>query len=350
MKKHYYLLVAFIAFFVFCLVSSACKETENQIFSRSVALSSNWMMQSDEIIKDAADSAISRTNYNTESWHKAIVPGTVLGSMATNGEIEDPYFGINMQKVDPEQFKQPWWFRTSFNLTDADLKKTISLRFNGINYRADLWLNGKKVAGRDVFAGTYRMFTFNINDYAVEGENVIALKMWQHADGEYSIGFVDWNPLPRDRNLGIFREVFLEINEGIKIRSPFVYSKVNKENCRDADLFIQTELINSTEKLMAGTLRVDYEIGIVEKKVKLIPGETLTCSFTPEEFPELSVRDVDLWWPNGMGKPNLYKVKVEFVAGKRILDREERRYGIREIAVIWIRIKTVPSRLTGNLS
>src|SRR4030065_629489 len=150
------------------------------------------------------------------------------------------------------------------------------------------------------------MFTFNISDYIKEGENSVALKMIQHADGEYSIGFVDWNPLPRDRNLGIFREVFLEINEGIKIRSPFIYSKVNKETLNEADLSVQAELINSSKEPVKGILRVDYELGVVEKKVEIKAGEAFSCSFMPEDFPGLSVKGVSLWWPNGMGKKNLY--------------------------------------------
>ncbi|MDZ7605584.1 MAG: beta galactosidase jelly roll domain-containing protein [Cyclobacteriaceae bacterium] len=85
--------------------------------------------------------------------------------MAATGYIEDPYFGINMQNVDPEQFKNPWWFRTSFNLGADDLKKEISLRFNGISYRADLWVNGKKVESKENFAGAYLMFSFDINDF-----------------------------------------------------------------------------------------------------------------------------------------------------------------------------------------
>jgi len=310
---------------------TGCHNSGNYTASEVKVLSSGWMMQPEEKLKDVSEETISLNGFDTKTWFDAVVPGTVLGSMATNGVIDDPYFGINMQSVDPEQFKQHWWFRTTFNLTGNDLKKNISLRFNGINYRADLWVNGKMVAGKDIFAGTYRMFTFNISDYVIEGENTVALKMLQHADGEYSIGFVDWNPLPRDRNLGIFREVFLEINEGIKIRSPFIYSKVNKETLNAADLFIQTELINSSEEPVEGILRVDYGLGVVEKKVRLKAGETLSCSFLPEEFPVLSVRNVSLWWPNGMGKPDLYNLKAEFIAGNRILDRVGTRYGIREI-------------------
>ena len=64
-----------------------------------------------------------RIDFNDENWYEAFVPGTVLGSLVTGKVVEDPYFGINMQKVDPEQFKQPWWFRTSFNLSGDDIEK-----------------------------------------------------------------------------------------------------------------------------------------------------------------------------------------------------------------------------------
>jgi exo-1,4-beta-D-glucosaminidase len=289
------------------------------------------MMQPVDKIINVDEPSLSLNDFNTDSWYEAVVPGTVLGSLASKKVVEDPYFGINMQKVDPSQFKQPWWFRKSFELSASDLKKRISLRFNGINYRADLWVNGKKVAGSDTFAGAFRMFTFDISNFVLEGINTLALKINQHADGEYSIGFVDWNPLPIDRNMGIFREVFLEVNDGVKIRSPFVYSKIDKESLKNADLFIQSELINSGSEAVKGTLRVDYELGVVEKNVEIKPGETLTCSFSPAEFTQLSVKDVNLWWPNGMGKPDLYNIKVEFIKSGKIFDREERKYGIREV-------------------
>lgn len=320
-----------ITFFLILVLFISCKHGNLKIESTVDTLSVGWKMQPEDKLAGMDEKSISENGFDVTSWYKAVVPGTVLGSLVTGGVIKDPYFGINMQQVDPEQFKQPWWFRSTFTLTQADMKKIISLRFDGINYRADLWVNGKKVVGKDLFAGAYRMFTFNINDYVTEGQNSVALKLWQHADGEYSIGFVDWNPLPRDRNMGIFRDVLLEINDGLKIRSPFVYSKVNTEGGNDADLFIQAELINSTKKQMEGILQVDYELGVVKKEVKIKPGDTLSCSFSPKEFPQLSVKNVNLWWPNGMGKPDMYNLKVEFIAGNKILDRVDRKYGIREI-------------------
>jgi exo-1,4-beta-D-glucosaminidase len=332
MKRHFLKSAGVITLIVSVCVMISCKKSGSQTSSRVEVLSSGWKMQPADMLNNANGMSVSLNDFNADSWYDAVVPGTVLGSLATKKVVEDPYFGINMQKVDASRFKQPWWFRKSFELTASDLGKKISLRFNGINYRADLYVNGKKVVGMDAFAGTFRMFTFDITGVVQEGKNTIALKILQHADGEYSIGFVDWNPLPIDRNMGIFREVILEINEGIKIRSPFVYSKVNVETLKDADLFIQSELINSGASTVKGILRVDYELGVVEKKIEIKPGETLTCSFSTKEFPQLAVKNANLWWPNGMGRASLYKIKAEFLKGSRVLDSEERKYGIREVS------------------
>ncbi len=330
MKKQGITVVILFLQIAILLLLPGCSGSEKSFVSVKHKLTENWKMQASDKLAGISEDKISTESFNDKDWYQAVVPGTVLGSLVSDGLIKDPYFGINMQSVDPQQFKQPWWFRTTFNLSGNDVKQNVALRFNGINYRADLWVNGIKVAGKDSLAGTFRMFIFNIDRYKKEGINTLALKIWQHADGEYSIGFVDWNPLPRDRNMGIFRDVFLEINKGVTIQSPFVYSKVNKTT-HDADLYIQAELQNNSDKAVSGTLRIDYELGTVEKRVKVKAGETLSCKFKPEDFRQLSVKNPELWWPNGMGKPKLYSLKAEFVKGDNVLDKVEKKYGIREI-------------------
>ena len=330
MKKQGITVVILFLQIAILLLLPGCSGSEKSFVSVKHKLTENWKMQASDKLAGISEDKISTESFNDKDWYQAVVPGTVLGSLVSDGLIKDPYFGINMQSVDPQQFKQPWWFRTTFNLSGNDVKQNVALRFNGINYRADLWVNGIKVAGKDSLAGTFRMFIFNIDKYKKEGINTLALKIWQHADGEYSIGFVDWNPLPRDRTMGIFRDVFLEINKGVTIQSPFVYSKVNKTT-HDADLYIQAELQNNSDKAVSGTLRIDYELGTVEKRVKVKAGETLSCKFKPEDFRQLSVKNPELWWPNGMGKPKLYSLKAEFVKGDNVLDKVEKKYGIREI-------------------
>ena len=298
---------------------------------RTETLRSNWKLQNDADLGGVTGDVISTKDYNANKWLGAVVPGTVMGSLVADGVIKDPYFGINLKKVDKKQFEKPWWYRTTFNLSREDLKRSITLRFRGVNYRADLWINGKLVADKNMLAGAFNMFTFKINDYVQKGENVIALKLWAPVDGEYSIGFVDWNPFPPDRNMGIFRDVILEVTGGVKIRSPFVEAKVDKKSLNAADLTVRAELENNTDNAISGIVKINYELGQVEKKITVGAGETVSCIFTPEEYQQLKVKNVKLWWPNGMGDPNLYNVSVEFVADNKVVDRVSDKYGIREV-------------------
>jgi len=310
---------------------TACTTSNQPATYRVENINSGWKIQSSANLAGTEDQAISQNGFDASGWYQGVVPGTIMGALSEFNVIEDATFGINMKNMDPTQFQKPWWYKTTFNITTADLKKNVSLRFNGINNRADLWINGQKVIGSDKFAGTYRMFSFNINPFIKEGENSIALKVTQYANGEYFLGFCDWNPLPTDRSMGIFREVFLEVNNGIKIRSPFVYSQVDTVSKSAAKLFVQTEIKNNTDKPVNGIVRVNYELGTVEKKVTINANETLSCRFSPEEFPQLSVKNVELWWPNGMGQAKMYNLTTEFIADNQVIDKVEKKYGIREI-------------------
>jgi exo-1,4-beta-D-glucosaminidase len=320
----------FAIFLSFALFSS-CTKSEKQTTFRVENINSGWKIQSSEKLAGTEDEAISQNSFDVSDWYEGVVPGTVMGALSDFNVIEDATFGINMKNMDPTQFQKPWWYRSTFEITAEDLKKNISLRFNGINYRADLWVNGKKVAGKDDFAGSFRMFSYNINQFINEGENTLALKITQYADGEYLLGFCDWNPLPTDRSMGIFREVFLEVNDGVKIRSPFVYAKVDTVSKSAADLFIQAEIVNSSNEAVEGVFTVDYEVGTIEKKVTVPANDTLSVRLNPDEFSQLSVSNVEFWWPNGMGNAKLYNLKTEFTVGNKIVDQVDKKYGIREI-------------------
>ena len=257
LKLNYFLTLAAA---VALLGITGCQQGEPQKEYRTEALRSNWKLQKDADLNGTTGDVISTKDYKADSWLNAVVPGTVMGSLVADGVIKDPYFGINLKKVDKKQFEKPWWYRTTFKLSADDVKRTITLRFKGINFRADLWINGKQVADKDKLAGAFNMFTFKINDYVTKGENVIALKLWAPVDGEYSIGFVDWNPFPPDRNMGIFRDVIVEVTGGVKIRSPFVESKVDLKSLNAADLTLRAELENNSDKPVTGTVKVDYEL------------------------------------------------------------------------------------------
>ncbi|MCF6358440.1 MAG: beta galactosidase jelly roll domain-containing protein, partial [Draconibacterium sp.] len=297
----------------------SCNNPNPIDLSKNVVLRENWKLILNDSPEKLTGEIISQKEYSTQKWHNAVVPGTIAGSLVADSTIVDPYFGVNLKTIDSLQFTKPWWYRTTFILNQDDINKSISLRFNGINYRANLWINGKRVVDKDKLAGAFNIFTFKINDYVRNGENVIALEVWPPVPGDYTIGFVDWNPFAPDKNMGIFRDVIIEINGGIKMRSPFVQSKVDKKNLDAADLSLQVELENNTENPITGIVSVNYALGQLEQTVTVQGGEMLSCKFTPDQYPQLKVKNVKLWWPNGMGDPNLYDVDFKFIADNNVL-------------------------------
>ena len=68
-------------------------------------------------------------------------------------------------------FIVPWWYRKEFVLPASFKGKSIWLNFGGINYRANIWLNGKQIAKSDDVAGAWRTYEFNITDAAHAGQD-----------------------------------------------------------------------------------------------------------------------------------------------------------------------------------
>ena len=99
---------------------------------------------------------ISTPVYSTKHWIPAEVPGTVLASLVKNHFYNDPYFGTNIKDISGEQFQVPWWYRTDFDLQPGQAGKTVLISFNGLNYKAKIWLNGKQIVTSQTANGAYR--------------------------------------------------------------------------------------------------------------------------------------------------------------------------------------------------
>ncbi len=166
-------------------------------------LDKNWYISSsDNIVSDG--SAISSESFNAVSWYKAKVPGTVLASLVRDGIYKDVFFDRNLDKIPDSVFKKPWWYRCSFELPKIYAGQVVNLLFNGINYKADIWLNGRKIASGDSVAGGFRRFRFDVSKYVKTGKNNLAILITRPDTGDLTLGFVDWNPNPPDHNMGIW--------------------------------------------------------------------------------------------------------------------------------------------------
>jgi exo-1,4-beta-D-glucosaminidase len=274
---------------------------------------------------------ISNPSFSTADWIEITTPSTVLGALVDAGVYKDPYFGRNLQEVPAAQFEVPWWYRTEFDLEEEALSRTLLLDFDGINYSADIWLNGKQVASSSEVFGIYRRFQFDVSDYVHSGKNVLAILVYPPRDGYLYTGFVDWNPPPPDRNMGIFRPVVLRSVGPVSIESPCVDTLVDVIGELSADLTVKAILRNHSSEDVSGTLRASADSTEVASQVRLLAGQSLEINLSPTDFPELHWSSPQLWWPSNLGEPYLYNLRVEFEVDGAISDQAVTHFGIRKV-------------------
>ncbi|HUX96233.1 MAG TPA: glycoside hydrolase family 2 TIM barrel-domain containing protein [Bacteroidales bacterium] len=322
-----------------------------------ILLNENWKARrATDILADGNE--ISSGNYKIEGWIDAVVPGTVLTTLLHNNQIPDPFFGMNNNLI-PDVFETgrdyyTYWFYNEFDLPELNEDQQVWISFRGINYFADVFLNGKRV-NTDTHEGMYLREKYLITPFLNKGKpNKIAV--WvappdpvgnpnggQGGDGtigrnvtmQFTAGW-DWICPVRDRNTGIWDQVAIEITGTADLRNPFVEMRVpgiREPGAKQQPVFLKpsAELVNPTSTAVQGTLSVSIEGETKSVKVTLNPYEVKIAG-----LPEFKIQNPRLWWPNGMGDQPLYKVKFDFVVQSGVnMDSEEVTIGIREAANYW---------------
>jgi exo-1,4-beta-D-glucosaminidase len=312
-----------------------------------VYLYKDWQIQSSCVAKVTGEQ-VSTAGFDASSWHKSDLPATVVGALVTDKTYPDPYFGTNLKTLPGMNYSNKsffaiqdmpagspflcsWWFRAEFDGPSNLARKNSWLDFLGINYRANVWVNGVKVGDAKDVAGTYRTFEFNVSKNVQAGKmNALALEIFAPQKDDLGITWVDWNPTPADRDLGIWKEVFLTTSGDVSVRHPFVAAKLDAEY-RTAALTVSADLHNTAEHPVKGIFRGDIEGISLEKPVELGAGESKRVRFAPEEFAQLKFEHPQLWWPYQMGEPNLYTAKLSFAADGQTSDSASVKFGIREV-------------------
>ncbi|MBV9574082.1 MAG: beta galactosidase jelly roll domain-containing protein [Acidobacteriales bacterium] len=287
-------------------------------------------------------------NFSTDGWHRTAVPTTVVAALVADGTYPDPYFGMNLKSLPgmdyssksffanqsmpaDSPFRCSWWFRTEFPTPAASLGKNTWLHFDGINYRANVWLNGAKIANEKDVAGMMRLFTFPVKErLAASGANVLAVEVFAPGSHDLAMTWVDWNPTPPDKNLGLWKDVYLTSAGDVSLQHPFVSSRLENDY-RAASLTITAELRNSTPRPATSNVSVEIEGTRIEQELELGPSETKTVAFTPERFPQLKLAHPRLWWPYQMGEPEMYSAHMQVETGGQVSDETTINFGIREV-------------------
>ena len=319
---------AVILFLTVLVSPSFCKNNNTY----HIDLKKNWAIQSSAKIKEEGQQ-ISSAEYNSKGWYPAEVPATVLGTLVRDKIYTNIFFSKNLEKIPAEQFNVPWWYRTEFVVPQKEGMSTVKLEFDGINYRADIWFNGKKIASSDTTEGSFRRFEINVSNLAKPGEkNVLAVKVTPPAKGEPTMGFVDWSPKAPDHNMGLWRGVSLKLSGDVSVNFPFVKTKVDTVTLKKAWLTVSSEVQNNSGKEVQGELT--GKIGNIEifKKVSLAPDETKLITFKPEDYSALVINNPRLWWTHDFGQPELYSLNLSFKIKNLVSDEKHVEFGIRQVS------------------
>jgi exo-1,4-beta-D-glucosaminidase len=325
------------------MVSAAEEEPGTRMLLRQ-----GWAIGSSADVHESG-AALSTPDVNTRNWYRATLPSTVVSALVADRVYPDPYFGMNLRSISgtsypistnfsgaqmpPDSpFRHSWWYRTVFDLPAEYRGKTIWLGFDGINFRANVWMNGKQIAAADKMAGAWRLFEFDVTAAAQPGgKNSLAIEVFPPDPHDLAITFVDWNPMPPDKDMGIWRDVYISATGPVAIRFPNVITHLNMLSVDSAQLTVTAQLKNASGANVDGVLKGKIEGIEFSQPVQLGPHEPRVVRFTPDKFAQLKIEHAKLWWPAQVGGQDLYPLDLQFEAGGQLSDASHIQFGIREV-------------------
>ena len=320
-----------------------------------VVLSSGWQLQDAAKVSGTGD-AISQPGFKPEGWYAATVPGTVLTSLVNDGVYPEPLYGENNRpdKIPDSLCRTPYWYRVTFTVPKSYRHKQTWLNFDGINYAAEVWVNGKQVGA---IKGAFIRGTFDISSAVKPGRQAVLAVMvspqphpgvpHEHTirngigknggitaiDGPTFLSTIGWDWMPgiRDRDTGIWQKVYLSASGPVVIKNPLIETDLPLPKVDTADISIKTTVENVTDKPQKGLLKGSFGDASFQKEVEVAPHSSMLVALDPKTTPELHVNNPKLWWPNGYGPQNLYNLHLSFEVKKKVSDSQDVSFGVRKI-------------------
>ena len=324
----------------------------------------NWRVQRASLVA-AGGEDLSTPGFDDKDWMVATVPGTVLTSYLNDGAIPDPDFSDNQYAISDSFFCADFWYRDEFVApADHHPGERTWLNFDGINWKAEVYLNGHNVGRID---GGFMRGRFDVTAFVHHGSaNALAVRVIRVANPgstkdkagptvnggalgrdnptfHASAGW-DWMSTIRGRDIGIWSNVSLTTSGPVKILDPLVTTTLPLPDTTHADITIQTTLQNLDAQAVSGTLNASFGDVTVSVPVSLDGNSKKAIELSPASKPALRLVNPRLWWPVGYGDPNLYPVSISFVADGAESDSTSFKTGIRqfiysedgEVLKIWI--------------
>lgn len=322
------------------LLTTSCiaQEMDTHTGSFKMILKDNWQMQS--VLKDPSPGkTIAQNDFIPKDWYKISVPSTIIAGLLANNVYDfDPFFGQNFEKLKDPKLDKPWWFRKVFSLPKSEEGKNVILRLHGINYKANVWLNGKLIADEDAIKGPMRIIELDITDQILyNNKNVLAIEITRpfnpnRKDGDLAIDYADWIHYPPDYNGGIVNNVEINTYRQVGIQYPLVTTKFDLPSLKVAHLSVDALVTNYTDKeqevMVKGVINTAVKF---EQKVHLQPNERKNVRFSSNSYRQLNIENPRIWWPWQYGKQEMNKLKISVVQQHHINSAISEDFGIRQI-------------------
>ncbi len=218
-----------------------------------------------------------------------------------------------------------WWYRKDFELPRAGAAAAWILRFESVNYRATVWLNGHRIGGH---AGGYLPFEVPLRNARPRGTNVLVVRVDSRRSeldvpnvavrkgGRYVGGW--WN------YAGILREVYLRKVDRLDFANVFARPALPCPTC-------------------AATVRVSAVVGnlgdapanaVVEGRIGSQTLRFATATIAGHDYSLFRsvtrIAKPRLW---STASPNLYRIVLRVRVGRRTLQRYTLHTGIRSLRV-----------------
>jgi exo-1,4-beta-D-glucosaminidase len=325
-----------------------------------------WEVQSSAVATQSG-AQISTPGFNTSTWlpvtnDDAGAPGTEIEALAQNGKCpgdtalqpvnqsssspNSVFFTTNMQSCygfmssigadTVAEFDVPWWWRTDFT-PNLRAGQVATLIVNGVIGSANVWVNGQEVATSSTVTGAYTKFSFNITGLARAGTNSLAIEVNPNDPNTmFTVDDVDWNQIPPDNNSGVQFPFQLAVNGALSDSNAHVLEN-NAADLSSSALTVKSDITNNTSSSQTGTVTATITPPsngtpiTVSQNVTVPASTTQTVTFTPSQFPSLTIASPQVWWPYQMGAQPLYTLSTSVSQASTVLNSTSETFGIRNV-------------------
>jgi hypothetical protein len=359
-------LLAGVAFGL-CLTPSVRLEAQvlQQMLNEGLVVG-GWQMQ-DAGKVNADGREITGKKFSTAGWYSATVPGTVLTTLVDNHVYPDPMYGENNRaSVIPESLAHtPFCYRAELTIPKSYAGRRVWLHFDGINYSAIVWVNGQQVG---TIRGAFKRGTFDVSNAVRPGAKAILAVlvsppphpgvMHEHTlrdgvaknggitamDGPTFLSTIGWDWLPAvpDRDTGIWQRVWLSASGPVVLKDPAVTTDLKLPGLESAGISVAATLQNVSDQPQESLLKGTINDIAFEHSVTMPAHSSQVITFDPTTDAALLLHQPKLWWPNGYGAQNLYKLHLAVSVGGKTSEEKDVTFGVRKITY------TIPS--TGALA